>query len=1249
MRNIGVINSTVFSSENLNSVSSLTIANSGATEIQPGAFRPFSQLAKLSLYQNHLTDVNTLWLSNPQLLENLTMFANNVQRIELHTLSRFCNLVALNLARNKIKTIADGSFKGLGKLSVLDLAGNELSYASRDTFSGLASTKMKLGGNPWDCSCELKSFAIFLKDLINASLLQDPMDVTCINPPTLEGSPVWNISGFHCPSPSPPEPPKETFIHVGVPILLVFLVVLLSVLLLVTLLYKRKQEKKQVKPEEEREKDKHQAMSNTEEQSKNLQRGNMLLVKPGAGRQKWLSMHVCILMVLLSGPVQLCPTNCKFCSTGLADCTQVSSLQEGGFVLAFFICVVSCVIRKHWKQRGVTNPVNPSKESDLVKYFETEFSHPIEIPPKDPSTAKHKPYLHDAGNISAEIQRTTNNAPNLKGDGVMKNPSSKRSKTWNNLHFGNQGLSFEEDGNRITRCNIELNNFSESKNDKPYNKQGGTGKGLHLLKDYETSIDSLSSKTDNTLQYGDLGYSNEAFEDMMWHHITGQPDGSDGEGNLCRSWVENEKGSLEIKEVPTCAEGRCAMPLPSQDKDAESTSHQHNGFKIKNSISLPVMQGSTNQGQWRLEPTHRDSSQMFYFGVPKLVNVQPAFNANPIPVPSLHKLAGIEEHKAERVVCIQPCNETDCLPAMQMLHEEQEETRNTVSVLSEAALTDKHDAHITNTSSQIQSKMKLEGESFIKSVDNLSSNIKDPQSYKCKEAFMGDSESVHENDLNLSPRLHGFQGRSSSLDDMRHSEAISKETAVLQNKPWYQNALLENNVGIQIHGGVSKAEMVLKSPDVFLENKLVENNKKEGVPQNKEDVFPTEKSECDNETTTTEKCIDPNELKKDDIEIHQRSTHEDLFSTMVMEENDQEVDEATPTMDYLYFSGKPTASFNMEMIEKSGRTSSPNAEEKVTHKINGVPVGNIFDLSNSNLQKSALKYKLQDATDSMQCHTTIGTLDDMHCFASDQQQKNREGFFKSNDESNKDHNGCLREWRIKNKEAKESHEFSSHFAHDTADAAQIQLEESIAPVQTKPMKKSYMSVFKLPIAMARVSQSSQKNGPMETGAGKSLDLDGISPVDCDKSKINSILTSLPPDAAGENDNAQTRQISGSFKNASGLAIHHEKFHKYRVKSKFSDTVETLLPEVDEISALNNLHYEKIRGKRIHNIVVQEHRPTALIHDEDIDTSSSSPSPARYAQHTPPKRGELLEDDELAVINVLCQLNKSLKGQAHIQL
>lgn len=690
------------------------------------------------------------------------------------------------------------------------------------------------------------------------------------------------------------------------------------------------------------------------------------------------------------------------------------------------------------------------------------------------------------------------------------------------------------------------------------------------------------------------------------------------------------------------------MPLPSQDTDAESTSHQHNGFKIKNSISLPVMQGSTNQGQWRLEPTHRDSSQMFYFGVPKLVNVQPAFNANPMPVPSLHKLAGTEEHKAERVVCIQPCNETECLPAMQTLHEEQEETRNVVTVLSEAALTDKHDAHVTNTSSQIQSKMKLEGESFIKSVDNLSSNIKDPQSCKSKEAFMADSESVHENDLNSSPRLHGFQGRSSSLDDMRHSEAISKEIAVLQNNPWYQNALLENKVGIQLEGGVSKAGIVLKSPDVFLENKLFENNKK-GVLQNKEDVFPIEKSECDKETTTTEKCIDPNELKKDDIEIHQRRTHEDLFSTMVMEDNDQEVDEATPTIDYLYFSGKPTASFNMEMIEKSGRTSSPNAEEKVTHKNNGVPVGNIFDLSNSNLQKSALKYKLQDATDSMQCHKTIGTLDDMHCFASDQQQKNREGFFKSNDESNKDHNGCLREWRIKNQEAKESHEFSSHFAHDTADAAQIQLEESIAPVQTKPMKKSYMSVFKLPIAMARVSQSSQKNGPMETGAGKSLDLDGITPVDCDRSKINSILTSLPPDAAGENDNAQTRQTSGSFKNASGLAIHQEKFHKYRVKSKFSDTIETLLPEVDEISALNNLHYEKIRGKRIHNIAVQEHRPTALIHDEDFDTSSTSPSPARYAQQTPPKRGELLEDDELAVINVLCQLKKSLKGQAHIQL
>nr|XP_020837523.1 toll-like receptor 6 isoform X3 [Phascolarctos cinereus] len=57
---------------------------------------------------------------------------------------------------------------------------------------------MKLGHNPWDCSCELQDFGAFLQELLIASLLEDASSVTCHSPVTLKGFPVWNISDFGC-------------------------------------------------------------------------------------------------------------------------------------------------------------------------------------------------------------------------------------------------------------------------------------------------------------------------------------------------------------------------------------------------------------------------------------------------------------------------------------------------------------------------------------------------------------------------------------------------------------------------------------------------------------------------------------------------------------------------------------------------------------------------------------------------------------------------------------------------------------------------------------------------------------------------------------------------------------------------------------------------------------------------------------------------------------------------------------------
>ncbi|XP_050782649.1 uncharacterized protein LOC127036113 [Gopherus flavomarginatus] len=246
---IGVINSSVFNSPNLKSVTSLALANSGITRIEPGAFYAFHSLTKLSLYQNNLTTVMASWLSKPGHLENLTVSQNIIQEIGPHMLSSFSNLTTLNLASNRIHMIAGGSLKNLSKLTFIDLSGNNLSTLTRHVFSGLVSPIMKLGDNPWNCSCELQDFGLFLQELMNASVLEDASSVVCHSPRALKGIPVWNISDFSCPPILRSPSLENDFYKVGLPAMLLCLV--FSFLLLLLLLWKVKQDKKQVQPGKE--------------------------------------------------------------------------------------------------------------------------------------------------------------------------------------------------------------------------------------------------------------------------------------------------------------------------------------------------------------------------------------------------------------------------------------------------------------------------------------------------------------------------------------------------------------------------------------------------------------------------------------------------------------------------------------------------------------------------------------------------------------------------------------------------------------------------------------------------------------------------------------------------------------------------------------------------------------------------------------------------------------------------------------
>ncbi|XP_018419209.1 PREDICTED: uncharacterized protein LOC108792835 [Nanorana parkeri] len=198
-REVGLVNSSVFSSPNLKSVVTLTLTGSRIYTIESGAFEHFSSLITLELQNNRLTTVLPSWFRDPTVLEQLNLAGNLIHQLGPGMLEEYSGLKVLNLSRNQISRIESKSFATLSKLSSLDLSYNKISSLERKGFSSLNAT-LRLHGNPWNCSCGQKDLILFLQELVNASKLNDSTLVTCHYPPDLNGVIVWNVSEVNCSS-----------------------------------------------------------------------------------------------------------------------------------------------------------------------------------------------------------------------------------------------------------------------------------------------------------------------------------------------------------------------------------------------------------------------------------------------------------------------------------------------------------------------------------------------------------------------------------------------------------------------------------------------------------------------------------------------------------------------------------------------------------------------------------------------------------------------------------------------------------------------------------------------------------------------------------------------------------------------------------------------------------------------------------------------------------------------------------------
>ncbi|XP_065140438.1 uncharacterized protein [Paramisgurnus dabryanus] len=193
LNDLGEIDLSIFNSTNLTSVISLKITQAKVTAVAPRTFDKFHNLKTLLLYDNHLSDVSSEWFSHPDALETLRLMNNKITTLDHSSFFGMTNLLTLNLSRNQIHTITPNSFISTSKLRLLDLSNNNLTNLDVDVLRPLNATKIRLDGNPWDCSCSVHYFAEFLRGLQNVSLLENEMLVYCSSPPKLKGKLVWQV------------------------------------------------------------------------------------------------------------------------------------------------------------------------------------------------------------------------------------------------------------------------------------------------------------------------------------------------------------------------------------------------------------------------------------------------------------------------------------------------------------------------------------------------------------------------------------------------------------------------------------------------------------------------------------------------------------------------------------------------------------------------------------------------------------------------------------------------------------------------------------------------------------------------------------------------------------------------------------------------------------------------------------------------------------------------------------------------
>ncbi|XP_023686515.1 toll-like receptor 3 isoform X2 [Paramormyrops kingsleyae] len=192
----------------LQELSLLDLSNNNIAIFSANLLSSLGQLKVLKLQHNNLAD---MWKSvapkGPtfflQGLENLTVLEldyNGLDEIPAHAFSSLRQLQDLSLAGNVLKFLHDGVFSDLVSLRSLDLRKNHITSVPQAVFQPVLRnlTVLRLGQNPFDCTCDSIFWFVDWLNTTNASVPQRDSAYICNTPPAYFNKSVTRFNGLSC-------------------------------------------------------------------------------------------------------------------------------------------------------------------------------------------------------------------------------------------------------------------------------------------------------------------------------------------------------------------------------------------------------------------------------------------------------------------------------------------------------------------------------------------------------------------------------------------------------------------------------------------------------------------------------------------------------------------------------------------------------------------------------------------------------------------------------------------------------------------------------------------------------------------------------------------------------------------------------------------------------------------------------------------------------------------------------------------